>query len=184
MLSNAIDEYTLENIAGDNEIGAGIFLPFTIIRLQKAEGAVLESVLQVRLRDIGNVGKQRKSLRLRWSEESVPQEPLPVQEDVITEWGACGVACALVPLYAQMRIIQVAQEGDRFDYWIGDEEEEYALEVSGTIDEGLEGRHSAKVRQLRDNPYGVDGFVAVTRFVSKEAIFSFNRFLEERDDSG
>jgi hypothetical protein len=178
--SNSIDEYPLERIAEDNEIGAGILLPFTIIRLQAAGHMELESVLLVHLRDIEDVGEQRRSLRLRWSKESVPGEPLPVQEDVITEWAACGVACALVPMYAKMHVIQVAQEGDRFDYWVGDGEEEYALEVSGTVSEDLEYRHSAKVRQLRDNPYEVDGFVAVTRFVSRESIFSFNQFEERK----
>jgi hypothetical protein len=176
MSSSTIDEYTLESIVGENEIRADLFLPFTITRLQGTVSPRLEAVLLVRLRDIGDSGEKQRPLRLSWSEETVPDEPLPVQADVITEWAACGVACVLVPLYAKMRIIQVAQEGDRFDYWIGDGEEEYALEVSGTVAGDLEQRHSLKVRQLRDNPYGVDGFVTVTRFVSRETIFSFNHF--------
>jgi len=178
MPSNSIDEYPLERIAEDNEIGAGILLPFTINRLQEAERTELETLLLVHLRDIEEAGERRRSLRLKWFEESVHRGPMPVQEDVITELAACGVACALVPMYSRMLVIQVAQEGDRFDYWVGDGEEEYALEVSGTVGGDLEHRHSAKVRQLRDNPYQVDGFVAVTRFVSRESVFSFNYFGE------
>ncbi len=179
MPSDVIDEYALESIADDNEIGAGIFLPFTIVRLQGDASTALEVVLSVLLRNIGELSEQRRSLRLRWAEESIPEAPLPVQQDVITEWAACGVACVLVPLYTGMRIVQVAQEGDRFDYWVSDGEEEYALEVSGTLSGDLEDRHTAKVRQLQSNPYEVDGFVVVVRFVSRESIFSFNRFEEK-----
>jgi hypothetical protein len=176
MLSDVVDEYALESIADDNEIRAGIFLPFTIVRLQGDASTALEVMLSVHLKNIGEISEQRRSLWLRWSEESIPERPLPVQEDVITEWAACGVACALVPLYAKMRIIQVAQQGDRFDYWVGNGEEEYALEVSGTVSGDLAERHAAKLRQLQSNPYEVDGFVVVVRFVSRESIFSFNRF--------
>lgn len=75
-----------------------------------------------------------------------------------------------------LRVLQVTQAGDKFDYWIGDEEREYALEVSGTIEGRLTERHAAKVRQLHENPFRVDGYVAVTRFASQESIFSFNRW--------
>ena len=87
-----------------------------------------------------------------------------------------GIACVLASLYTSLRILQVTQSGDGFDYWGGDEEREYALEVSGTIESRLADRHAAKVRQLQANPYGVDGYVAVTRFASLESIFSFNRW--------
>jgi hypothetical protein len=33
-----------------------------------------------------------------------------------------------------------------------------------------------KVRQLRENPYGVDGYVVVVGFDTRSVIFSFNRF--------
>jgi len=87
-----------------------------------------------------------------------------------------GIACVLVPLYTSLRILQVTQAGDGFDYWVGDEEQEYALEVSGTVEGRLADRHATKVRQLQGNPYGVDGYVAVIRFASSESIFSFNRW--------
>ena len=177
MIATAVDEYVLENIAEDNPIRAEIFLPFTIARLREAETA-WEAELSVQLRDTGDDSESQRRLHLMWSEGSAPVEPLSVQERMVTEWAAAGIACVLVPLYARMRVLQVAQAGDRFDYWVGDGEQEYALEVSGTIRESLVGRHTAKVRQLQENPYRIDGYVAVTRFATREAIFSFNRYEE------
>lgn len=36
-----------------------------------------------------------------------------------------------------------------------------------------------KARQLRANPYGVDGYVIVVSFGTQEAVCSFHRFEEE-----
>ena len=68
---------------------------------------------------------------------------------------------------------------EKFDYWVDDGEREYGLEVSGTTTDDIETRHRAKVRQLRENPYGVDGYVVVVGFTTRKIIFSFNRFEEE-----
>jgi hypothetical protein len=54
----------------------------------------------------------------------------------------------------------------------------YGLEVSGTTTDDVETRHRVKVRQLRDHPYGVDGYVVVVGFATHNVIFSFNRFEE------
>lgn len=51
--------------------------------------------------------------------------------------------------------------------------------MSGTTTDEVETRYNAKVAQLLDNPYGVDGYVIVVGFATREAIFSFNRFQEE-----
>jgi hypothetical protein len=99
-----------------------------------------------------------------------------LQGHIVTEWAAVGIACVLVPLYASLQVLQVTQAGDGFDYWVGDAEREYALEVSGTVADSLASRHAAKVRQWQKNPYGVDGYVAVTRFASLESILSFHRW--------
>lgn len=79
----------------------------------------------------------------------------------------------------------MADEGDQFDYWMGDGKEAFGLEVSGTFSAeraDLEARHRAKVRQLRDNPYGVDGFVIVVgltmREIIREIIFSRHHYEE------
>ena len=170
-----MDEYVLEHIAADNTVRVDLFLPFTIIRLRQAVTTDQEAILSVQLRDVGEAGESHRQLHLSWSASSAFDERIPLQERVVTEWAAVGIACVLVPLYTDLRILQVTQAGDGFDYWVGDDEWEYALEVSGTIEGSLAGRHAAKVRQLQRNPYGVDGYVAVTRFASLEAIFSFNQ---------
>jgi hypothetical protein len=76
-------------------------------------------------------------------------------------------------------LLFTAQEGDRFDYWVGNNERQWGLEVSGTIDEDLYPRHRAKIRQLLSNPFGVDGYVAMTKFSTRESIFSFHRYRKE-----
>ena len=110
---------------------------------------------------------------------SVPTQPLGVPERVITEWAACGIACVLIALYAGLTVREVAADGDRFDYWVDDGQYEYGLEVSGTIGGDLEARHRAKVRQLCHNPYGIDGYVVVVNFVTRNIILSFHRCQEE-----
>lgn len=154
-----------------------MFIPFIIVRLSGTE-AITEATLSVRLRDVEEEGEREQTLRLRWLPTSVPTERAPLQEREVTEFAACGVACVLVPLYAHLRIRQAAQVGDRFDYWVGDGEEEFGLEVSGTVAEDLERRHAEKVHQLLENPHEVNGYVAVTRFGTGEAIFSFHLYGE------
>lgn len=173
-----MDEYILEHITTDNAIRADFFLPLAIIRLQQAVTTDQEAILSVQPRDVGELGESRRELLLFWSTNDLDGERTPLQEHVVTEWAAVGIACALVPVYTGLRVLQVTQAGDGFDYWVGDDRWEYALEVSGTIEGSLTGRHAAKVRQLQGNPYGVDGYVAVTRFASLEAIFSFNKYGE------
>jgi hypothetical protein len=109
--------------------------------------------------------------------------PLPDQgvgEQTVTEWAALGVACILVSLYAGLRMQAVTGQGDRFDYWVDDDQAEYGLEVSGTLTLEVEARHAAKIRQWRLNPHGVDGWVATVGFATRQAILSFHRFEEQR----
>jgi hypothetical protein len=92
-----------------------------------------------------------------------------------------GVACAVLhSLGNGLRMTDVAREGDRFDYWVGDDDREWGLEISGTEAEHLEERHSEKARQLLSNPYAMDGFVIVVRFASQEAWFTFHHVQERR----
>jgi hypothetical protein len=173
-----VDEYRLEDLARDHRISAAMFAPFVIVRLSGA-AEVMEATLTVRLRDVSSPGETQRTLRLSWSADSAPTQPIGVSERTVTEWAACGVACAVVSLYAGLQVREVAGDGDRFDYWVDDGKTEYGLEVSGTTLEDVETRHRAKVRQLRENPYGMDGYVVVTGFATRNVIFSFNRFEEE-----
>lgn len=172
----ASDEYRLEDVEEDHPIGAALFVPFAVWRLSR--GLEEAASMTVDLRGIMDQGDCRRNRRLRWGTESIPTKLPAVQERVVTEWGACGVACMVMSVFTRMRVHAVAADGDRFDYWVGDGAHEYALEVSGTMADDVEARHREKVRQLRANPYGVDGFVVVVSFATRKVVLSFNRFKE------
>jgi hypothetical protein len=160
------------------EIEAEIFLPFVIRCLQRDKPQTTEALLSVWI--VRQDGSQENiPLLLRWHRESIPILPPAVQSHVVTEWGALGVACAvLYSLGNGLRMTDVAREGDRFDYWVGDDFQEWGLEISGTDAESIEERHAEKVLQLLSNPYCVDGFVIVVRFASREVWFTFQRVQE------
>jgi hypothetical protein len=62
---------------------------------------------------------------------------------------------------------------------VTDGRRDYGLEISGTIEEDIEGRHRDKVRQLLANPYRIDGYALTARFAVPEVLFSFHRFEEQ-----
>lgn len=100
-------------------------------------------------------------------------------------WAAIGVACALLPALAGLRIVSVALGGERFDYRVSDGAEEWGLEVSGSMteDEGeLRERLRLKIRQLHDNPYGILGYAVVVGLVQRVALISMpaGTSVEER----
>ncbi len=177
-MENALDEYPLEAIGQAHPIAVAIFVPFAIARLHR-DPTHTEARLQVRMRNIGGQPEEERALRLFWSAESVSARPLAVQEHVITEWAALAVACVVLAKYTSLRLRAVALQGDSFDYWVTDGQRDYGLEVSGTLEEDIEGRHRDKVRQLLANPYRTDGYALTVRFAVPEALFSFHRFVEQ-----
>jgi hypothetical protein len=170
---SAQDVYHLEDIGSEHLIDASVFVPFAIVRLRGHVDSS-EAALRVELRDLFDFDDQVRTVRIIWSGDSIPTDPLAVPDRAITEWAACGVACMLVPAYTPLRILSVAAYGDRFDYWLNDGQKDYGLEISGTVAGELEPRHRVKVNQLLANPYGIDGYVAVVAFETKTAIFSFH----------
>jgi hypothetical protein len=172
------ETYRLENIDQIHAIGAALFVPFTIVRLC-GETSAIDTTLTVELRNFGDFSPPQRTLHLSWSSASIPTQPLGVPDRVITEWAACGIACVVMTLYTGLTVRAVAAEGDRFDYWVDDGQYDYGLEVSGTLGADLDTRHRAKVRQLCDNPYGVDGYVVVVSFASRRVVLSFHRCQEE-----
>lgn len=171
------DDYRLESLAQQHRICAGLFVPFVIHRLARDRNDA-EATLTVTLRDIGEDGERHRALRLLWGPRSLPEQPLGVGENTVTEWAALGVACVVASVYAGLRVWAVTGQGDRFDYWVEKDGLEYGLEVSGTLTPDVAARHRAKVRQWGDNPYGVDGYVVVTGFATQQVIFSYHRFEE------
>src|SRR5690348_16867410 len=109
-----IEQYRLEDCDRDHPIAVSVFLPFVMIRLGGNRDAT-EAILTVALRQVHGQTSSQRSLRLRWSPSTVPTEPPAVQERVITEWAACGVACVLVTAYTNLQVCQVTASGDRFD---------------------------------------------------------------------
>jgi hypothetical protein len=169
-----VDEYELEAIGRDHPIAAGLFVPFVIARL-RGEAAPNESILTVDLPPAGDGRPAQRTLRLFWSADSVLTQPPPVQENVLTEWAALGVACVVLARYGGMRIRAVAARGDRFDYWVADGDYYHALEVSGTTTDDLASRHREKVGQLLDNPFGLGGYVIVVGFRPPRVVWTYHR---------
>jgi hypothetical protein len=141
-----LDEFPLELIGQLHGIAAGLFVPFVIQRLSRTPDD-RTCDLEVELVGIGGVARAERRLRIAWQRESVLERPLGVQDHVVTEWAALGIAAAVVWQYAGVRINAVAEVGQSFDYWVSDRDGLVGLEVSGTVTDELDSRHRAKVRQ-------------------------------------
>ncbi len=176
-MNHAFDEFRLEDIAERHRVSTALFVPLVVERLRPRVG-LTECLLTVELRGFEE-RPQTRQLRLHWSEASSLPKPPGLQENTLTEWAALGIACVVLPLYARLSIRSVAVPGNSFDYWVTDGRWQYGLEVSGTMTEDVEPRHREKVRQLRANPYGVDGFAVTVGFPTREVIFSFHSFAED-----
>jgi len=168
-------EFRLTDMRSDHSVDTSLFLPFTVARLLRS-GAETHAALTIKFFDILGPGLVTDRLNIHWDSGQIHRTAFPVSERTITEWGACGIACVLLSAYTDLRLTAVGLDGDRFDYWVSDGENDFGLEVSGTTVEDLETRHRFKVRQLLGNPHGVDGYVVVVDFSAREAVFSFNRF--------
>lgn len=173
----AVESFRLEMISELHPLATNLFIPFAVTRLQEHPGDI-ETILAIELRGMGEEKTADRQLHLAWKKESIPQLLPAVQDYPLTEWAALGVACAAIWEYAGLRLHAVAATGDRFDYWVKKENQEFGLEVSGTRATDVESRHRAKVQQLQANPYGVDGYVVVVAFSVRRVIFSFHRFAE------
>ncbi len=162
----------LEELLAQAAIEASLFLPFTVFRLRPY--AINHQVaLTVALYEAGSETPQTHQLQLTWHPGSDTLVLPPIQAHSITEWAACGLALALVPLYKPYRVLEVAQSGERFDYWLGEAVREVGLEVSGTIQGDLDVRMQIKRRQLKRNPYRSAGYVCVVGFEQQQVRLSF-----------
>ncbi len=100
----------------------------------------------------------------------------PVQDRVVTEWAACGIACAVLWHYTGLRVWTAAREGEGFDYWIGNDSQLRGMEVSGTQSEEaseMQGRHREKQEQLLSE-LSVGGYVVIVGFARREIILSYH----------
>lgn len=162
----------LEEVVAQNRINTSLFVPFAIHRLANGQ-TVNQATLTVTLLDILDHPEATAELMLIW-EPSSRLTAFPVQEKVVTELAACGIAAVLLPLYTPYQIWQVTQCGDGFDYWVSDGEQELGLEVSGTLENNMWQRHRRKIQQYQQARGSVDGYVCVTGFREKKAVLSFH----------
>lgn len=95
-------EYRLEDIARDHAINAAVFVPFAILRL-RGDREATDATFEVMIHDVREAGDKRGQLRLKWSAESAPAQPPAVHDRSVTEWAACGVACAIVSVFGGLR---------------------------------------------------------------------------------
>ncbi len=171
----------LEEALGLHAIDASVFAPFVIQRL-KAGGNANDVELLVIIGSDKGQDERFLRVQIRWNPDNAFRLPVAVQERVVTEWAALGVACALIPDILGMRVLSVALDGERYDYRIGNKQGEFGLEISGTLTEDigeLQERHRQKVRQLMENPFGVGGYVIVVGFVRHEALLTSHLSLLE-----
>jgi hypothetical protein len=168
------DQLSLNQAVQDNAIDGQWFLPFTIHRLQPYAPSQ-QLVITVTLRHILAAPSVVRRLLLTWEADTPMLVSPPVQETVITEWAACGIACAVLPFYTKFQLVKVTESGDRFDYWVGDGHQLYGLEVSGIVQGSLTHRQRVKTRQLLDNPFGIGGYVCVVHFGEQSVNLSFHQ---------
>jgi hypothetical protein len=176
-VSDPIDEFALQTIGQLHAVATDVFIPFVVHRLASPRRET-EMLLDVELRDIGNVPNLKRRLLLKWDGVAIPPLPPGVGERTVTEWAALGIACAVVWEYAGARLSSVSRTGDRFDYWVSRDDQTGCLEVSGTQHQDLDARHRAKVRQLLDNPHGTGGYVVVVSFGERRVILSYHGAAE------
>lgn len=167
----------LEKLLARSAIDASLFLPFTIFRL-RPYAIERQVTLTVSLYEPDSETPRTHNLDLFWNTSSDTPITPPVQAHTITEWAACGIALALVPLYTPYRVLEVAQIGERCDYWLGHNVRKVGLEVSGTIDGSIDSRSQLKRNQLQRNPYKTAGYVCIVGFEKQQVRLSF---VQEED---
>jgi hypothetical protein len=169
----------LEALLAQSALDASLFLPFTLFRLRPY--AINQQVtLAVSLYEATGETPQTHELQLSWVSTSDRLITPPMPQNGLTEWAACGIALALVPVYTPYCVLEVAQMGERFDYWLGHQIRAVGLEISGTIEGDLATRTKLKQQQLRRNPYQSAGYVCVVGFERQQVRLSFYQEESER----
>lgn len=178
-----VDPVNLVEAIAQNDIDTRWFIPFVLYRLQASRLENQQVDLELSLINIGDTANESRLLRLTWLETDATLGIPLVQDRVITEWAACGIACILIPRYTDYRVTQVTQVGDGFDYWVGDDVQDFALEVSGTLKGNIRQRHRTKVKQLIESRGQWDGFVSVTSFQDRQTVLSFHSQKEAKGET-
>ena len=159
-------------------IDATVFEPFVIAGLGGTpDSAVQTTEFTVTLHNIGKAGTRTHQLRIKWQGANALQGSSPMQERVVTEWAACGIACAILWHHTGFRVREAAREGEGFDYWVGEGLELSGMEVSGTFApevSEMQRRHREKQAQLFSE-LSVGGYVAIIGFAGAKSFFRITR---------
>ncbi len=166
------DSVWLEQIVQHNKLDVRWLLPFAIYRFEEQTERQLIDVTVI-LHDVDDQTFRRR-LRIRWQPETRRFEQPPVQGNIITEFAACALAFALIPLYTRFYVTAVADEASRFDYWLYDGDNRVGLEVSGMISGNTQARRQQKIEQLLSNPFASDGYVCVLNFAQMDVHLSYH----------
>ena len=160
-----------------HSIDATVFEPFVIAGLGGTPDSKVQTTeFSVTLQNIGQSGLRTHRLRIAWQGANALQGSTPVRGDAITRWAACGIACAILWHYTGLRVWTAAQEGEGFNYWVGDTPQRRGMEVSGTQSEEaseMQGRHREKQAQLFSE-LSVGGYVVIVGFSRREIILSYH----------
>ncbi len=162
-------------------IDATVFEPVIIAEIGGAPSAETEQTeFVVTLENVGQVGTRTKRLMLEWQGIKALRGESPMKGRPMTEWAACGIACAVLRHYTDFSIRSTARYGEGFDYWVTDGKRQQGLEVSGTQSQDageMQERHREKCSQLFSaEPVG--GYVVIVGFARREIIVSYHEARE------
>src|SRR5437879_2465611 len=87
---------SLQDGLASHAVDASVFLPFVVARLS-AEPEANSAELWVRVKEESSANEKSVRVRLTWEASRISPLPAAIQEHVITEWAALGVACVLLP---------------------------------------------------------------------------------------
>ncbi len=160
-----------------------MFEPFVIAQVEGTPDSGTQTTeFAVTLHDIGRAGIRTHRLRIEWQGANALRGQHPVQEKVMTEWAACGIACAVLWHYTGQWVRTAAQISEGFDYWVTDGVRQKGMEVSGTLSgeaSEMQERHREKRGQLfSSRPVG--GYVVIVGFARHEIILSYHTPEEAR----
>ena len=160
-----------------HSIDATMFEPFVIAELGGTPKAGVQTTeFVVTLHNVDSAGTRTHLLLVEWQGAHALRGQPPVQQTVMTEWAACGIACAVLWHYTGLRVLMATKRGERFDYWIGNDTAQQGMEISGTLSEEageMQARHQQKRTQLLSYPSD-GGYVVIVGFTRREIIISYH----------
>jgi hypothetical protein len=117
------------------------------------------------------------------TEEKAERMRSTVQSRPLVELASIALALVLVKRVVSLGWLDVTEYGERADYRA--RKRKMVLEVSGTeVPTELNRRHSEKVAQARDNPFGWDAYVVVCAFSNAGHRIRFSKHSHKEADYG